>query len=187
MSLINRKIDNQFFRWHRFNAEFLYTKNQAGEPWSPAYGSPYEGYYWHGEYINGWSYNGIGLGTPFIGTRDAIRKELPAAPEEFFINNRLYVIHLGFEASIKNIGILFKTSWSRNFGTYWTTDQEQSTDIPNPGEYGIFGEQDQFSGYLDLIYKVNDNIDLGLLGAFDIGELYYNSNGVFIKVAYSFK
>ncbi len=187
LSLRNSRIDNQSFRWHKLTAEFLYTKNQAGEPWSPVYGSPYEGYYLHGEYINGWSYNGIGLGTPFIGTRDAIRKELPAAPEEFFINNRLYAIHFGFEGSVKNIGILLKTSWSRNFGTYWTTDQEQSTDIPNPGEYGIFGEQDQFSGYLDINYKASEHLDLGVLGAVDIGSLYYNSNGVFIKAVYSFR
>jgi hypothetical protein len=186
LSVRNRKVDNKFFAWHRILFELLYTKNQAGEPWSREYGSPYEGYYWHGEYMNGWSYNGIGLGTPFIGTRDVIRESLPAAPEEFFINNRILALHGGFEGSLYQIDFIFKGSWSRNYGTYWTTDQEQSTGIPNPGEYGLFGQQDQFSGYIELKYKISNIIDMGIIGAFDAGDLYYNSHGVLIKAAFSF-
>jgi hypothetical protein len=186
VSLRNKAGEKHAFSWDRLLVEFLYTKNQAGEPWSPEYGSPYEGYYWHGEYMNGWSYNGIGLGTPFIGTRDVIRAELPAAPEEYFINNRLYAVHLGFEGSIKEMRCLVKASYSKNFGTYWTTDEEQSTDIPNPGDYGIFGEQDQFSAYLELNRKLNNGLNIGFVGAFDIGELYYNSFGLFLKASYSF-
>ncbi len=186
VSLRHKNKSQDAFSWHRLLFEFLYTKNQAGEPWSPTYGSPYEGYYLHGEYINGWSYNGIGLGTPFIGTRDVVRNELPAAPEEYFINNRLYALHVGFEGSFKEVDCLLKASWSRNFGTYWTTDQEQSTDIPNPGAYGIFGQQDQFSGYFALDRKLNNDISIGLIGAVDFGDLYYNSSSMFIKLSYSF-
>ena len=107
-------------------------------------------YYNHGQYINGWSYNSIGLGTPFITTRTDIREELPSSPEEYFINNRVMAFHFGCEGSVKSVNYIFKASWSKNYGTYWTTDEEQSTDISNPGAYGIFGEQEQFSTYLEL-------------------------------------
>ena len=100
--------------------------------------------------LHGWSYHGTGLGTPFISTRTNIRKELPSAPEEYFINNRVVAFHFGCEGSMKSLNYILKASWSKNYGTYWTTDEEQSTDIPNPGAYGIFGEQEQLSTYLEL-------------------------------------
>ena len=78
--------------WNKLLFEFLYTKNQAGEPWSPESGSPYEGYYNHGEYITGWSYKGIGLGNPFITTRKELRTSLATHPEDYFVNNRLLAV-----------------------------------------------------------------------------------------------
>ncbi|MBE0675573.1 MAG: hypothetical protein IH591_13010 [Bacteroidales bacterium] len=172
--------------WDKLLLELLYTKNQAGEPWSPESGSPYEPYYNHGQYITGWSYLGSGLGTSFIGTRDYIRDNLAAHPEDYFINNRVMALHFGFEGSVRNLSYILKASWSKNYGTYSTTDEEQSTDIINPGEFGLFGEQVQFSSFLGMNRTFSNGFILGLIGAFDYGNLYYDSFGMFLKASYSF-
>ena len=186
VSLENQRTVGKSAIWKKLLFEFFYTKNQAGEPWSPTTGSPYEPYFNHGQYINGWSYNDSGIGTPFITTRAYLREELPSAPQEYFINNRLMAFHFGCEGDIKQVNYLLKVSWSQNYGTYWTTDEAQSTDIPDPGAYGIFGEQEQLSTYLELNRRLNNKINLGLIGAFDIGDLYYNSFGLFLRASYSF-
>jgi len=186
ISFENRRNIGRSVVCRKFLFEFLYTKNQAGEPWSPPTPSPYEPYFNHGQYIEGWSYNGTSLGTPFITTRDDIRKDLPSAPEEYFVNNRLIAFHIGCEGTVKKVNYLLKVSWSQNYGTYWTTDEEQSTDIPDPGAYGIFGKQDQLSTYFELNHGLYNGINLGFIGAFDIGDLYYNSFGLFFKASYSF-
>jgi len=187
ISLENQSNRENAFIWRKFLFEFLYTKNQAGESWSPPTPSAYEGYYNHGQYITGWSYNGTGLGTQFISSKTYTRKELPSAPGDFFVNNRLYAFHVACEGAVKTLNYLFKVSWSSNFGTYYTTDDEQSTDIGNPGAYGVFGEKEQLSTYLELNYKLINNINLGFIGALDIGDLYYNSFGIFFKATYSFQ
>ncbi len=107
-------------------------------------------------------------------------------PGEYFINNRVLAFHLGCEGSVRSMNYIFKASWSKNYGTYWTTDEEQSTDIPNPGAYGIFGEQEQLSTYLELNRELKNGFNLGFIGAFDYGDLLYNSFGVFFKASYSF-
>lgn len=185
ISLENKPNDDKKPIWTKLLFEFLYTKNQAGEPWSPEYGSPYEPYYNHGQYIQGWSYNGTGLGTPFISTVNDIRYELPSGPR-YFSNNRIIAFHVGCEGSIAYFNYIFKVSWSENYGTYWTTEEEQSTNLPNPGSYGIFGEQDQLSTYLELNRTLDNGLNLGFIGAFDYGDLFYNSFGVFLKASYSF-
>lgn len=171
--------------WQKLLIEFLYTKNQAGEPWSREYGSAYENYFNHGEYANGWSYLGIGLGNPFITSKNYIRDDLPAAPEEYFVNNRLLAVNFGCVGSMERLNYLLKISWSKNYGTYWTTDEEQSTDISNPGAYGIFGIQEQISTYLELNTNLDNGLNLGVIGAFDSGQLFNNSLGIFFKASYS--
>ena len=183
----NLQKENRRTTWNRFLFEFLYTKNQAGKPWSPEYGSPYEPYYNHGQYITGWSYNGASLGNPFISTREFLRKELPAHPEDYFVNNRVMAFHLGGAVIIRDVNVTFKASWSGNFGTYHTTDEEQSTDISDPGSLGIFGIKEQFSVFFQADKMVTDNIGAGLTGAADLGELYYNSAGLFLRFSYIFR
>lgn len=186
LSLENISAESGSAHWRKFLIEFLYTKNQAGMPSSPEYGSDYEPYYNHGQYITGWSYRGENIGTPFISDRTYLREGLPTHPKEYFVNNRVMALHLGGEGMIRNIDYLFRTSWSWNYGTYNTTDEEQSTGNPEPGLYGLFGVKKQFSAYLELNKKLNNNFGFGLVGAADIGDLYYNSAGLFIKLNYSF-
>lgn len=187
ISILNHKNNDRYLRINAVIFEMLYTKNQAGLPTSPPTASSYEGYFNHGQYLQGWSYWSIGIGSPFISSRKYTLSSLPSAPQQHFINNRVIVYHTAMNGSFADFGYLIKLSWSRNFGTYWTTDEEQTTDIPNPGEYGIFGEHKQLSGYLELSRVLNRGYSLSLIGAFDLGELYYDSIGVFLKASYSFK
>ena len=183
----NNMVSDKLLKWNKILLEFLYTVNQAGEPWSPEYGSMYEGYYNHGEYVEGWSYRGKGLGTPFISTMDEVRSGLQSGPDEYFINNRVLAVHCGFEGAVGEVNYTLKASWSENYGTYWTTDEEQSTGLPNPGAYGIFGSHRQFSAYFDLERSIKQGFTFGLAGAYDHGTLLNNSMGLFLKASYSFR
>jgi hypothetical protein len=107
-------------------------------------------------------------------------------PSEYFVNNRVILFHFGGEGKLKNLNYLVKASWSKNYGTYYTTDEEQSTNISDPGENGIFGEQEQFSSFVELNRNFTNGVIIGLVGAFDIGDLYYDSFGLFFKFSYSF-
>ena len=97
----------------------------------------------------------------------------------------LLAFHFGYEGSVRSWRYIFKASWSKNYGTYWTTDEEQSTGLSDPGSYGIFGEQKQVSTYFELNRELKNGLTLGFLGAFDYGDLLYNSFGVFFKASYS--
>lgn len=186
LRLENRSAQSGSVHWHKFLMEFLYTKNQAGRPSSPEYGSDYEPYYNHGQYITGWSYKGNNIGTPFISDRTYLREGLATHPKEYFVNNRVMALHLGGEGMISKVDYAFMASWSWNYGTYNTTDEEQSTGIPEPGLYGLFGVRKQFSAYLELNRQLKNNFGIGLVGAADFGDLYYNSSGLFLKLNYSF-
>jgi len=187
LSIVNRHANETASFWKKFLLEFLYTKKQSKDSWSPYPGEIYyESYYNHGQYIEGWSYNGSGLGTPFIGTRQYIRKDLASDPGDYFINNRVIVVHVGGEGSIKSINYLFKVSWSDNFGTYLTADPGDAEGIDGAGEYGVFGEHQQLSTYLQLDRTLPNGLNLGIIGAFDAGALYFNSFGLFFTFSYSF-
>jgi hypothetical protein len=88
---------------------------------------------------------------------------------------------------IKGTKYIIKASWSQNFGTYHTTDEEQSTGITNPGSYGIFGKKDQLSVSIALTRMLSQNIGIGITGASDYGELYYNSTGLLLGFSYVFQ
>lgn len=104
--------------WHKLLVEFLYTKNQGGPPWAPSSPSGAESYYNHGQFIQGWAYDGTVMGSPFITSRVYAREELPDNPSQYFINNRLYALHFGFEGEILGLDCTLRSSWSRNTGTY---------------------------------------------------------------------
>jgi hypothetical protein len=74
---------------------------------------------------------------------------------------------------------MLKSSWSLNYGTYNTSVEKNTS-------YGIFGEKKQFSAYLDAGRELKHGMKVGVTGAFDVGELYYNSVGVLVRVGKSF-
>lgn len=175
--------------WNKFVLEILYTKKQSKDAWSP-YGDQiyFERYYNHGQYIQGWSYNEVSLGTPLITTQEDLRADLPTAPGDFFINNRVIAIHLGGEGTIKGFNYLFKATLSNNYGTYLTADPEgDGAGIDEAGEYGVFGVQEQFSWFIDIGRRFSSTFDAGLILAGDFGNLYYNSLGIMVRASYSFR
>lgn len=175
------------FRWNKILFEFFYSKNQAGEYWSPVTPSGDENYYNNDTYLQGWSYKGLGVGNPLIGTRYGIREQLPDDPGDYFVNNRVLAFHLGFEGSVKKWDFRLKTSFSYNYGTYGTSVEGHSLGtIHYPTLYGIFPETRQLSSGIEVNREFRKQLKFGIAGAFDAGDLYYNSSGLMIKLSKSF-
>ena len=175
------------FQWKKILVEVLYTKNQAGELWSPYTPSGDENYYNNDQFTEGWSYKGIGIGNPFICSQSSTREGLPSDPGDYFINNRVIAFHCGFVGSVQKWNLIVKTSYSLNYGTYGTSEVGhtlgKTRTLP---EYGIFDETKQLSAYFEANRKLEKGLNFGFIGAFDIGELYYNSFGLLLKMSKSF-
>lgn len=183
-----RLQNENVFQWKTLLFEFLYTKNQAGELWSKITKSGDENYYNNYYYWEGWSYNGRGLGTPFITTATESKKGQIRDPNQYFINNRLYAFHIGFSGYLKNWSFTSKISYSRNYGTYATSPIGGSRgEIRNPPLYGIFETVNQFSGYLELQKEVKRELTIGIVGAVDQGQLLDNSLGLQLRLIKRFK
>lgn len=122
---LNRAVSgstNRFWTWNRIVVEVLSTKNQSG-PYFSAPGQNFKGadnYYNHSQYLEGWSYYGQTIGTPFI----VPRPDLASTSEQgefYFPNNRTVVGYTAFDALLgKRIMVQGRFSYSRNFGTYST-------------------------------------------------------------------
>jgi len=66
ITVTNNKLVSGNFQWRKILLEFLYTANQAGTKDSKQTESGAEDYYNNYEYVEGWSYKNIGLGTPLL-------------------------------------------------------------------------------------------------------------------------
>lgn len=187
LSLVNTRQTGKRFQWKKMLIEVFYTKNQAGEFWSPYTPSGDENYYNNDQYVRGWSYKSFGIGNPFIGTRASIREGLPSDPGDYFINNRVVAFHFGYEGSVKKWDFILKTSYSLNYGTFGTSEVGHTLgkdrELP---VYGIFSRTDQFSAFLEGGKELRNRLNLGFIAAFDVGNLYYNSLGLLIKISKSF-
>jgi hypothetical protein len=189
LTFTNLNVDeSRSLIWKKLLLEVFYTKNQAGEAWSKTTESGAENYYNNYQYDNGWSYYGLNLGSPFITDRQFARDELAGHPTQHFINNRLFLMHLGFEGAVKDIMIRTKLSYSRNYGTFRTSagpyrlfEQVVQAD---PNLY--FTPVNQFSFYLEGRKAFRNNVVAGLMLAGDNGRLLYNSAGVIASISKSF-
>ncbi len=187
VSIVNKRKSNKSFQWKRVLIEFLYTKNQAGEEWSRWTPSYYENYYNNAYYQAGWSYKGVGLGTPFISPSGTIKDDLPVYPGNFFDNNRVIAFHVGMEYSLLGWKFINRFSYSLNYGTYATS--ATGKDFPGsvyPSPYGVFPETGQFSGYFEAGKDLKRGIHVGIITAFDIGNLFNNSFGLTGSISKSF-
>ncbi len=186
ISLENINGSDKVFQWKKILLEFFYTKNQAGELWSIPTPSGDENYYNNYQYIEGWSYNGTGIGNPFISARDYAREGLPANPADYFINNRVIVMHLGFNGSIHKWDFMLKSSYSLNYGTFGTSEVGHTLGKQRtPPRFGIFEETQQFSAIFKLNKELKNGLNIGFITAFDIGKLYYNSIGTLFSITRS--
>lgn len=188
ISFTSRQSTNDHtFKWKKILLELFYSKNQAGELWSPETPSGDENYYNNDTYVEGWSYKGIGVGNPLIGTRYAIREELPDDPNDYFINNRVVALHIGFEGSVQNWDFVLKTSYSFNYGTFGTSEVGHTLGkVRTLPKYGIFPETKQFSSCFEANKEFKKHLKFGFMGAFDAGGLYYDSFGLLLRMSKSF-
>ena len=103
----------------RFLFEYVYTKSQGGSVFdynAHIFGN--DNYYNHYVYTQGWSYRNRSIGTPLIGPQNVTDNTIPRHESIFTNNNRIMALHAGFEASISNLDILVKSTYSNNSGTY---------------------------------------------------------------------
>ncbi|GAA4456783.1 capsule assembly Wzi family protein [Nibrella saemangeumensis] len=113
---------NTALRINRIVVEFLSTMDQTGPAfWLP--NSVFQGndnYFNHTQYIEGWSYFGRAIGTPFIVPWNEMGPEaLRSGWGGFFPNNLVNVFYLGAEGLLFNqIKLTGRVSASHNFGTY---------------------------------------------------------------------
>jgi hypothetical protein len=182
----NYNKGNSVFKWKKILAEVFYSKDQAGYPWSKATDSGDEDYYNNFYYGNGWTYKGMGLGSPLI-TQKSDAKEGQAAKLENFINNRVLAFHLGLEGSVEDWEFLTKVTYSNNFGTYGTSKFGHSLGQDHsPASKVLFTDVNQFSFYLESMKQLNHGLSTGFATSFDQGKLLNNSFGLILKVRKSF-
>ncbi|MFS0489349.1 hypothetical protein [Leadbetterella byssophila] len=159
---------NGSWDWGKLLLEFLYTKNQAGEPWSKPTPTGNENYLNHYLYNYGWSYHNYSLGTPFITPRHTAKEEMPYNELEYFVNNRLWALQAGFEGKAYSWDTRLKLSYSRNFGTRAT---ESSFPVSN-----------QFSFYLEGRKPLKNQFTAGFMLSADSGALLPNSTGLTLSL-----
>nr|WP_288812031.1 capsule assembly Wzi family protein [uncultured Sphingobacterium sp.] len=186
ISLKNKK--NRNIGWNKILLEFLYTKNQAGESWSPFTPSGDEDYYNNFMYGNGWSYKGLGIGNPFLTPRHEGRSNLRYKADQYFVNNRVIAFHSGLEGNIKRLEVKLKLSYSQNYGTFGTSPIGSSLgDVRSPIAPPYFEKVNQFSGYVECYRPLKRGWKLGVASAFDSGKLLNDSFGASLSVKKHFR
>jgi hypothetical protein len=154
--------------WTKILVEIVYTKNQAGEPWSKPTPTGNENYLNHYLYNWGWSYQNKSLGLPLITAKNDAVQDLPSNELEYFINNRLWAINLGSEFKMRNWSSSLNFTYSKNFGTRQTEDS--------------FPISNQISWHLSLKKEIRKNLHINFEGAGDHGKLLPRSAGFSIGI-----
>lgn len=188
LSLTNKKFNKAANNWRKVVFEVIYTKDQAGYFRSRLTKSGDEDYYNNGEYAEGWSYLGENLGNPLITSRKYARTDLPNASTEYFVNNRVNAFHIGIDGVYKKINYVIKLTYSKNYGTFGTSPEGHSGgNIFFPPQYGLFGEIEQFSGYIEASENLKKDLNIGIGIAVDKGGLLSNSFGMVCKIKKTFR
>ncbi|WP_460635326.1 capsule assembly Wzi family protein [Larkinella harenae] len=164
----NQRPASQGIHIQTIVAEYLYTLSQGGELFTyheKARGN--DNYFNHTQYIDGWSYRGNTVGTPFIPPASSTRPDLPRPQtnelELFSNNNRVKVWHLGLSGSVhQRYSFQLKCSFSQNLGTYA---------LPFPANTS------QFSSIL-VVGAPFGGFQTSLSIAHDQGGLYPNQTGI---------
>jgi hypothetical protein len=182
----NFNSSTSLFRWRKILAEFVYSKDQAGYPFSKATQSGDEDYYNNYYYPNGWTYNNNAIGSPLM-TLNSDARPGQAAISEAFINNRVAAYHLGMEGALSDWFFTTKMTYSNNSGTFGTSKFGHSTGIiRDPLTKNIFEDVNQFSFYLESMKQMDNGLSAGFATAFDSGRLLEESYGLILKIKKSF-
>ncbi len=148
--------------------EYLFTGSQGGDLFilDDPQRRGRDDYFNNSQFVDGWTYFGRTIGTPFLTPQSEVR---PTLPTRYGIaNNRVSLFHLGFSALVANkVDLTAKLSYSENAGTY-----------PIP----YLTIPTQFSGLLtaSLPIDILGGVVLNGSVAVDSGELLPNSVGGYI-------
>ncbi|MEZ0540735.1 capsule assembly Wzi family protein [Fibrella arboris] len=165
-----RKPANEPFFLQQITVEYLYTKSQGGDDF--VIGDPElrgrDNYFNHSQFIDGWTYFGRTIGTPFLTPTAEARPSLPA--ERGIVNNRVSAVNVGASALLAGkVTVMTRLAFSRNFGTY----PKPYPDAPA-----------QFSGLLSASLPVpafGGSVVSSSLGL-DVGGLLPNSVGIYVAL-----
>jgi len=150
--------------------EYLFTGSQGGDLFileDPAKRGR-DDYFNNSQFIDGWTYFGRTIGTPFLTPQQEVSSALP--PRYGIANNRVSAFHFGLSALVADrVDVTARLSYSLNAGTY----PIPYLNIPR-----------QFSGLLTAA------VPIGLFGgttlngslAVDVGKLLPNSVGGYISL-----
>jgi hypothetical protein len=160
--------------------EFLFTKSQGGSVFSTENKKRgADNYFNHGQYVDGWSYGGRTIGTPFITSALDADPKLPRSYSEQLLiysnNNRVRVMHMGLVGSFRSSYIFqLKGSLSDNYGTY---------NQPFPERVR------QFSSLISVSFPVTwlQGAQATVSMASDLGTLYTNSTGFYVSLRKSWQ
>ena len=156
------------FFLRQITVEYLFTGSQGGDVFN-IFDDKKRGrddYFNHSQFVDGWTYLGRTIGTPFLTPQTEVNSVLPNG--EPVANNRVSVGHLGISALLfDKVDVITKLSVSQNAGTYA---------VP------YYTVPMQFSGIITA------SVPLGLLGgtvlngslAIDNGGLLPNSVGAYL-------
>lgn len=175
------------FNWKKLLFEFIYSKDQAGYPWSKPTASGDEDYYNNYYYVKGWSYKGYALGSPLFTEKTNAKIGQATRPADYFINNRIIALNLGFSGSFKDFQITSKVSYSHNYGTFGTSIYGNSTGHTRyPQSENLFVPVKQLSLYLESSKQIRNGYNFAIATSFDQGKLLNNSIGIIAKIKKSF-
>ncbi len=147
----------------RYRAGFLQLVGFYGKH----FGETSNFYFNHGQYIDGWAYNKMTIGSPFLISNDRIRNEKAENRDQVFANNnRIKALYLGFDTQLNTVRLESRFSFSRNLGSdrvkFGTADQLSigfKAAIPAPKLKGVI------------------NFSVGI----EQGDLIYDNYGVFLS------
>ncbi|GAB3954754.1 capsule assembly Wzi family protein [Spirosoma harenae] len=162
--------ESSAFFLRQITLEYLFTGSQGGDVFilEDPQRRGRDDYFNHSQYIDGWTYFGRTIGTPFLTPLAEVNPSLPI--RYGIANNRVSVFHVGLNAILFNkMNITTRLSWSRNAGTYALPY------LTIPG---------QFSGLItaSLPLKLFGGTVLNGSLAIDTGELLPNSVGGYISL-----
>lgn len=183
----NRPKESDTFDWRKILLEFFYSADQAGQEGAKKTPSGPEYYYNHAVYIDGYSYKGLGIGTPLVTMAKDAKAGQVSDPLNYFINNRVIAFNVGFVGSVSNIEFKFKSTFSRNLGEFRTSGPAyqwfNNVLIKQGNRTRDFVPVNQLSTYIEGDYKLKKKgYSVGAVLASDYGNLLNKSIGVMVNI-----
>lgn len=121
LSFSKKQVDQGI---QRIVIEYLHTSSQGGKYSSSSGGDPQlrgrDDYFNNGRYIDGWTYKGQTIGTPFIMPlrySSGLSQDLALNPN-LIVNNRVHAIIIAVKSRFKKVDLITRLSASENLGNF---------------------------------------------------------------------